>query len=82
MGGRITVESVVRCSWNGWPDDREIRSRSPGEAGEMASGYGQARRTQAARAASSLNAGVFSSGQPCPMWPWYRHLPAQRLPRR
>src|SRR5690606_10491754 len=22
MGGRITVESVVRCSWNGWPDDR------------------------------------------------------------
>ncbi|MEE6443773.1 MULTISPECIES: hypothetical protein, partial [Pseudomonas] len=25
MGGRITVESVVRCSWNGWPDDREIR---------------------------------------------------------
>lgn len=26
MGGRITVESVVRCSWNGWPDDREIRS--------------------------------------------------------
>jgi hypothetical protein len=26
MGGRITVESVVRCSWNGWPDDRGIRS--------------------------------------------------------
>ncbi|WP_390481160.1 hypothetical protein [Pseudomonas guariconensis] len=26
MGGRITVESVVRCSWNGWPDDREIRT--------------------------------------------------------
>lgn len=25
MGGRITVESVVRCSWNGWPDDRGIR---------------------------------------------------------
>ncbi|PLV21729.1 hypothetical protein CXG53_23870, partial [Pseudomonas guariconensis] len=24
-GGRITVESVVRCSWNGWPDDRGIR---------------------------------------------------------
>ncbi|MBY9962325.1 hypothetical protein ISH77_32220 [Pseudomonas aeruginosa] len=28
MGGRITVESVVRCSWNGWPDDREIRNRA------------------------------------------------------
>ncbi|MCS7816581.1 hypothetical protein N0043_31440 [Pseudomonas aeruginosa] len=26
MGGRITVESVVRCSWNGWPDDRGIRT--------------------------------------------------------
>lgn len=26
MGGRISVESVVRCSWNGWPDDRGIRS--------------------------------------------------------
>ncbi|MBP2698189.1 hypothetical protein GG670_30930 [Pseudomonas aeruginosa] len=26
MGGRITMESVVRCSWNGWPDDRGIRS--------------------------------------------------------
>ncbi|MCO3750329.1 hypothetical protein FA132_34610, partial [Pseudomonas aeruginosa] len=26
--GRISVESVVRCSWNGWPDDRGIRSRS------------------------------------------------------
>ncbi|MFO1612062.1 hypothetical protein QOT38_29945, partial [Pseudomonas aeruginosa] len=25
-GGRITVESVVRCSWNGWPDDRGIRT--------------------------------------------------------
>ncbi|EPU1586409.1 helix-turn-helix domain-containing protein [Pseudomonas aeruginosa] len=25
MGGRITVESVARCSWNGWPDDRGIR---------------------------------------------------------
>ena len=25
MGGRITVESVVRCLWNGWPDDRGIR---------------------------------------------------------
>ena len=25
MGGRISVESVVRCSWNGWPDDRGIR---------------------------------------------------------
>ncbi|MCO3749555.1 hypothetical protein FA132_30265, partial [Pseudomonas aeruginosa] len=23
--GRISVESVVRCSWNGWPDDRGIR---------------------------------------------------------
>ncbi|TGB16148.1 hypothetical protein E5D53_32600, partial [Pseudomonas aeruginosa] len=22
---RITVESVARCSWNGWPDDRGIR---------------------------------------------------------
>ncbi|MGE6374950.1 hypothetical protein, partial [Stutzerimonas stutzeri] len=28
MGGRITVESVVRCSWNGWPDDRGIRIKS------------------------------------------------------
>lgn len=27
MGGRITVESVVRCSWNGWPDDRGIRTQ-------------------------------------------------------
>ncbi|MCE0959293.1 hypothetical protein LU666_08755, partial [Pseudomonas putida] len=26
MGGRISVESVVRCSWNGWPDDRGIRT--------------------------------------------------------
>lgn len=26
MGGRITVESVVRCLWNGWPDDRGIRT--------------------------------------------------------
>ncbi len=26
MGGRISVESVVRCSWNGWPDDRGIRN--------------------------------------------------------
>lgn len=26
MGGRITVESVVRCLWNGWPDDRGIRN--------------------------------------------------------
>ncbi|MCO3991212.1 hypothetical protein FA106_31530, partial [Pseudomonas aeruginosa] len=26
--GRITVESVVRCSWNGWPDDRGIRNHS------------------------------------------------------
>ncbi|MEG6911269.1 N-acetylmuramoyl-L-alanine amidase, partial [Pseudomonas aeruginosa] len=25
-GGRISVESVVRCSWNGWPDDRGIRT--------------------------------------------------------
>ncbi|WP_240113574.1 hypothetical protein, partial [Pseudomonas aeruginosa] len=24
-GGRITVESVARCSWNGWPDGRGIR---------------------------------------------------------
>ncbi|MCO3750413.1 hypothetical protein FA132_35080, partial [Pseudomonas aeruginosa] len=24
--GRISVESVVRCSWNGWPDDRGIRT--------------------------------------------------------
>ncbi|MCO3987421.1 hypothetical protein FA106_11490 [Pseudomonas aeruginosa] len=22
----MTVESVVRCSWNGWPDDRGIRT--------------------------------------------------------
>ncbi|OKS46279.1 hypothetical protein BH609_01700, partial [Pseudomonas aeruginosa] len=29
-GGRITVESVVRCSWNGWPDDREIRRAGVG----------------------------------------------------
>jgi hypothetical protein len=28
MGGQITVESVVRCSWNGWPDDRGIRRLS------------------------------------------------------
>ena len=27
MGGRISVESVVRCSWNGWPDDRGIRNQ-------------------------------------------------------
>ncbi|UFQ99117.1 hypothetical protein [Pseudomonas wenzhouensis] len=27
MGGRISVESVVRCSWNGWPDDRGIRTQ-------------------------------------------------------
>ena len=27
MGGRITVESVVRCLWNGWPDDRGIRNQ-------------------------------------------------------
>ncbi|TXR36214.1 hypothetical protein FVE88_19210 [Ectopseudomonas mendocina] len=26
MGGRITVEAVVRCSWNGLPDDRGIRN--------------------------------------------------------
>ncbi|GBH13048.1 periplasmic component [Pseudomonas syringae pv. actinidiae] len=26
MGGRIIVESVAGCSWNGWPDDRGIRS--------------------------------------------------------
>jgi len=32
MGGRITVESVVRCSWNGWPDDRGIRSYTIKEA--------------------------------------------------
>ncbi|MCO3750509.1 hypothetical protein FA132_35630, partial [Pseudomonas aeruginosa] len=25
--GRISVESVVRCSWNGWPDDRGIRTK-------------------------------------------------------
>ncbi|OSR65055.1 HTH-type transcriptional regulator PrtR [Pseudomonas syringae pv. actinidiae] len=25
MGGRIIVESVAGCSWNGWPDDRGIR---------------------------------------------------------
>ncbi|MCO3750352.1 hypothetical protein FA132_34745, partial [Pseudomonas aeruginosa] len=30
--GRISVESVVRCSWNGWPDDRGIR-RVPRPAG-------------------------------------------------
>jgi hypothetical protein len=28
MGGQITVESVVRCSWNGWPDDRGIRTEA------------------------------------------------------
>lgn len=28
MGGRITVESVVRCLWNGWPDDRGIRKNT------------------------------------------------------
>ncbi|GBH10331.1 Phage- or plasmid-associated DNA primase [Pseudomonas syringae pv. actinidiae] len=28
MGGRIIVESVAGCSWNGWPDDRGIRKRS------------------------------------------------------
>ena len=32
MGGRITVESVVRCSWNGWPDDRGIRRMSVSDA--------------------------------------------------
>ncbi|EPM50547.1 hypothetical protein A256_17966 [Pseudomonas syringae pv. actinidiae ICMP 19103] len=26
MGGRIIVESVAGCSWNGWPDDRGIRN--------------------------------------------------------
>ncbi|EPN04400.1 hypothetical protein A259_23391 [Pseudomonas syringae pv. actinidiae ICMP 19070] len=26
MGGRIIVESVAGCSWNGWPDDRGIRT--------------------------------------------------------
>ncbi|GBH13625.1 Outer membrane translocation and assembly module TamA [Pseudomonas syringae pv. actinidiae] len=30
MGGRIIVESVAGCSWNGWPDDRGIRSRHEG----------------------------------------------------
>ncbi|WP_221768641.1 hypothetical protein, partial [Pseudomonas veronii] len=25
-GGRIIVESVAGCSWNGWPDARGIRS--------------------------------------------------------
>ncbi|BBP59703.1 hypothetical protein PHLH4_32930 [Pseudomonas sp. St316] len=25
MGGRIIVESVAGCSWNGWPDARGIR---------------------------------------------------------
>ncbi|MCE1060331.1 hypothetical protein LU646_20870, partial [Pseudomonas alloputida] len=30
MGGRISVESVVRCSWNGWPDDRGIRNEGQG----------------------------------------------------
>ncbi|MCO3744073.1 hypothetical protein FA132_01825 [Pseudomonas aeruginosa] len=24
----MSVESVVRCSWNGWPDDRGIRKYS------------------------------------------------------
>ncbi|MCO3750090.1 ISNCY family transposase, partial [Pseudomonas aeruginosa] len=28
--GRISVESVVRCSWNGWPDDRGIRKIDQG----------------------------------------------------
>ncbi|AQL36273.1 hypothetical protein [Pseudomonas syringae] len=30
MGGRIIVESVAGCSWNGWPDDRGIRKRGAG----------------------------------------------------
>ncbi|MBY9935361.1 hypothetical protein [Pseudomonas aeruginosa] len=36
MGGRITVESVVRCSWNGWPDDREIRKLDEEELSDRA----------------------------------------------
>jgi len=34
MGGRISVESVVRCSWNGWPDDRGIRRYGSQHDGE------------------------------------------------
>lgn len=35
MGGRITVESVARCSWNGWPDDRGIRNQASKEQREQ-----------------------------------------------
>ncbi|TWV97120.1 hypothetical protein FQA91_06410 [Pseudomonas aeruginosa] len=38
MGGRITVESVVRCSWNGWPDDRGIRIPAYGPSGSRCKG--------------------------------------------
>ncbi|AQL40150.1 hypothetical protein JN853_29585 [Pseudomonas syringae pv. actinidiae ICMP 9853] len=42
MGGRIIVESVAGCSWNGWPDDRGIRILAEGR-GELVredGGYG------------------------------------------
>ncbi len=27
MGGRISVESVAGCAWNGWPNGRGIRTQ-------------------------------------------------------
>jgi len=40
MGGRITVESVVRCLWNGWPDDRGIRKvAGDGHEGHLGAAY-------------------------------------------
>ncbi|MCO3749980.1 multidrug effflux MFS transporter, partial [Pseudomonas aeruginosa] len=69
---RISVESVVRCSWNGWPDDRGIRSethpadrRASHSAGQVVLAYGKLvldkRFILPALSMSLLMSGLFAS---------------------
>ncbi|TXI31418.1 MAG: hypothetical protein E6Q69_11395, partial [Aquipseudomonas alcaligenes] len=79
-GGRITVESVARCSWNGWPDGRGIRRR-PAPVRFTAAALGALHSSNSARSAThyvaltahthlttsrSVPYGAFNQRESCP----------------